>query len=114
MAPLGILWQFVAQGGGGMLLGLGTGWVAFTMMRAVDEYNLELTISLALATGTYALARPLRVSGPIAVVVAGLLTGHHGTRHAMSELTRRHLLTFWALADELLNALLFLQSASPC
>ena len=108
LAALHIAWQFAVQAGGGMALGLATGWLAFTMMRAVDEYNLELTISLALATGSYALAGPLGVSGPIAVVVAGLLTGHHGTRHAMSELTRRHLLTFWALADELLNALLFL------
>ncbi len=108
LAALHIAWQFGVQAGGGMALGLVTGWLAFTMMRAVDEYNLELTISLALATGSYALAGRLGVSGPIAVVVAGLLTGHHGTRHAMSELTRRQLLTFWALADELLNALLFL------
>ena len=99
---------FLVQGLGGALLGLATGWLAFLLMRGVDEYNLELTISLALATGTYALAGRLGVSGPIAVVMAGLLTGHHGTRLAMSEATRHHLLTFWALADELLNALLFL------
>ncbi len=98
----------VVEAGGGGLLGLATGWLAFLVMRGVDEHNLELTISLALATGTYVLARQVGVSGPIAVVVAGLLTGHHGTRHAMSETTRGHLLAFWSMMDELLNTLLFL------
>lgn len=100
--------DFLVEAVGGGLLGLATGWLAFLVMRGVDEQNLELTISLALATGTYALAGRLGTSGPIAVVVAGLLTGHHGTRHAMSETTRGPLLAFWSAMDELLNTLLFL------
>jgi CPA1 family monovalent cation:H+ antiporter len=77
-------------------------------MRHVDEYNLELIISLALATGTYSLANALHLSGPIAVVMAGLAMGGDAGRTAMSEITHHHVTTFWSLIDELLNTLLFL------
>lgn len=99
---------FLTEVLGGVALGFILGYVAYRAMRLVDEYNLELTISLALVTGTYSLAHALGVSGPIAVVVAGLLIGSHATRHAMSETTRVQITTFWELMDELLNALLFL------
>jgi CPA1 family monovalent cation:H+ antiporter len=100
--------EFLVEAAGGALLGLLTGYVAYRAMRLVDEYNLELTISLALVTATYSVALRLGLSGPIAVVVAGLLIGNHATRYAMSELTRTNVTMFWALVDELLNALLFL------
>jgi CPA1 family monovalent cation:H+ antiporter len=103
-----ILLDFLRDAGGGVLLGLASGYAAFQALRRVDEYNLELTISLALVTVTYALALRIGVSGPIAVVVAGVLTGSHATRHAMSETTRTNVILFWSLIDELLNALLFL------
>lgn len=74
----------------------------------MDDYDVELIISVALASGTYSLAGILGVSGPIAVVVAGLLLGNYGVDRAMSELTRLHLLTFWRLVEEVLNAFLFL------
>ena len=92
----------------GGLLGLGLGYLAFLLLRRVDDYNVELIISLALAAGTYSLAGMLGVSGPIAVVVAGILIGNHGMTLAMSEATRQHLSTFWRLVEETLNALLFL------
>ena len=69
---------------------------------------MEILLSLALVTGTYGIAQRLHVSGPIAVVMAGLLIGNRGTRLAMSETTREHLLTSWELIDEILNSLLFL------
>ncbi len=100
--------EFLLAAAGGAALGLVTGYIAYRAMRLVDEYNLELTISLALVTATYSAAQWLTVSGPIAVVVAGLLIGNRATRLAMSELTRTNLTMFWALVDELLNALLFL------
>jgi monovalent cation:H+ antiporter, CPA1 family len=78
------------------------------MIRQVDDYNVELIISLALAVGTYSMAGLLGVSGPIAVVVAGILIGNHGMNHAMSETTRQHLMTFWRFIEEILNAVLFL------
>jgi len=99
---------FLQEGGGGALLGLATGTLAFLALRSIDEYSLEVIITLALVTGAYELAELLHVSGPIAVVVAGLLIGNHGRRLAMSETTRSHLSNFWTLLDEILNAVLFL------
>lgn len=100
--------EFLREGGGGALLGLVTGLITFGAMRLVDEYNLELTISLALVTVTYSIAEQFGMSGPIAVVVAGVLIGNQATAYAMSDTTRTNLTLFWSLIDELLNALLFL------
>jgi CPA1 family monovalent cation:H+ antiporter len=82
--------------------------VAFAAMRSIDQYDIELIISLALATGTYALAEAIGVSGPVAVVVAGLLMGSIGVKYAVSETTHDYLQKFWSLTDEVLNAMLFL------
>jgi CPA1 family monovalent cation:H+ antiporter len=106
--PLAIAATFLLSAVGGGLLGLGLGYAAFLLIRGVDDYNVELIISLALVTGTYSLAGMLGLSGPVAVVVAGILMGNHGMQHAMSEATRQHLKTFWLLVDDTLNALLFL------
>jgi monovalent cation:H+ antiporter, CPA1 family len=106
--PFAIVGMFVLSAFGGGLLGLGLGFVAFLMIRGVDDYSVELIISLALVTGTYSLAGMLNVSGPVAVVVAGILTGNHGVERAMSERTRQHLQAFWLMIDDTLNALLFL------
>lgn len=92
---------------GGALIGLGLGWVAFRMLRIVDNYQVEVLITLSLVMGGYELASSLHTSGPIAIVIAGLLIGNHGRRFAMSERTREHLDTFWELIDEILNAVLF-------
>jgi CPA1 family monovalent cation:H+ antiporter len=108
LSASGIVTTFVIQAFGGALLGLVTGWLALLMMRRAPPYNLELTISLALATGTYSLANALHMSGPIAVVVAGLAMGSKHGRSAMSKTTQLHVLTFWSLIDELLNTILFL------
>jgi CPA1 family monovalent cation:H+ antiporter len=99
---------FLGEALGGAALGLGAGFVAFYAMRHVDEHNLEVIMTLALVTVTYAGAHWLHVSGPIAVVVAGLLIGNHGMRFAMSDTTREHITTFWSLSDEILNSLLFM------
>jgi len=99
---------FLLEAVGGGLLGLVTGYVAFRAMRRVDEYVVEVFISLALVMGTYALADRLHMSGPIAVVIAGLLIGTRGPGDAMSETTQRYLFGFWTMIDELLNSILFL------
>ena len=108
MTALRVAELFVREAVGGAALGLMAGYVAYRAMKAIDEYNLEVLITLALVTATYAIALAIHVSGPIAVVVAGLLIGNHGTRYAMSETTRDHVTTFWSLTDEILNAVLFL------
>jgi len=92
---------------GGVVFGLLIGYVAFRMLRSVDNYQVEILITLALVAGGYSLAQALHVSGPIAIVVAGLMIGNHGRLLAMSETTRHHLDTFWELVDEILNAVLF-------
>jgi CPA1 family monovalent cation:H+ antiporter len=98
---------FLIEAVGGGLLGLALGYAAFLLMRQVDDYNVELIFSLALASGTYTLAGLLGVSGPIAVVAAGILIGNHGMDKAMSQATRQHLTTFWHLIEGILNAVLF-------
>jgi len=99
---------FFVEAGGGALLGLVTGWLAYRAMATIDEYSLEILITLGVVAGTYALAQRFHLSGPIAVVIAGLLIGNHGARHGMSELTRNHLFGFWEMLDEILNSVLFL------
>jgi CPA1 family monovalent cation:H+ antiporter len=99
---------FLIEAGGGILLGLLVGWIGFRAMRSIDEYNLEVMISLAVVMGGYSIAGWLHVSGPVAMAVAGLLIGNAGVALAMSDTTRDYLLKFWELIDELLNAILFL------
>lgn len=94
--------------GGGVLLGLGLGWVAFLALRSIDEYRIEVQITLALVMAITAISGWLHASGPIAVVLAGLLLGNHGRKLAMSDITVDHLEKFWGLIDEILNAVLFL------
>lgn len=105
---IGVLLDFTREAGGGVLLGLSAGGLAFAAMRGIDEYNIELMISLALVTGTFGIAQTLGVSGPVAVVVAGLLMGSIGVRYAVSGTTHDYLQKFWTLVDELLNSFLFL------
>ncbi len=100
--------MFVTEALGGALFGLAIGWLGFRAMKGIDEHNLEVLITLAIVMGGYALAGVLHVSGPVAMAVAGLLIGNHGVALAMSETTRRHLLGFWSLIDEILNSVLFL------
>ena len=99
---------FMQEAIGGGLLGFGAGMIAYRMLKQVDNYQVEILITLGLVTGAYALADGLHLSAPIAIVVAGLLIGNHGRSFAMSEDTRQNLDTFWELADEVLNAVLFL------
>ncbi|MBK1654200.1 cation:proton antiporter [Allochromatium vinosum] len=92
---------------GGALLGILSGGLVLLMLSRVDDYQVEILLTLALATGGYALAEQLHLSAPIAIVVAGLMIGNHGRRHLMSDQTRQHLDDFWELVDEILNAVLF-------
>lgn len=99
---------FAIEAGGGVVLGLAVGWLAYRAMHSIDEYNVEVMLSLAVVMGGYALARQLHVSGPVAMAVAGLLIGNQGVKCAMSDTTRDYLLKFWSLIDDILNAVLFL------
>ncbi len=103
----GVLELFLHEAIGGLLLGLAAGGIAYLMLRHVDNYQVEVLITLALASGSYAAAESLHISAPITVVVAGLLIGNQGRSGAMSRPTQEHLDDFWELVDEALNAVLF-------
>lgn len=92
---------------GGVAFGGAIGWISYQMLRTVDNYSVEILVTLAIVTGGYAAAHHLHLSGPLAVVVAGLFLGNRGRAFAMSATTRRRLDEFWELADEFLNAVLF-------
>ncbi len=98
---------FLAEAVGGAAFGFVIGWIAYRLLKSVDNYRVEVMLTLALVMGGYALASAIHVSGPIAIVVAGLFIGNHGRRFAMSDTTRQNLDSFWELLDETLNALLF-------
>lgn len=103
-----VLFLLVRETGGGVLLGLAAGLLTYRMLRKVDEYQVEILLTLALAMGGYALANALHFSAPITAVVAGLFIGNRGRKFAMSVRTREHVDMFWELIDGILNALLFL------
>ncbi len=98
---------FLKEAVGGLIFGLLIGAIAYWMLKSVENYQVEILITLALVTGGFALADVLHISGPIAIVVAGLLIGNHGRMLAMSDEVRDHLDKFWELVDEILNAVLF-------
>ena len=107
-----IIGLFAVEVGGGILVGLVAGYLAYALIKRIDKYSVEVLITLALVVGGYVLCQSVNIlghhlSGPLAMVVAGLLMGNRGRYTGMSQSTREHLDIFWELIDELLNALLF-------
>lgn len=98
---------FAVEAVGGAVYGFAIGYVAYRLLKSVDDPHVEILISVAIVTGGYAVADALHLSGPIAMVIAGLLIGNHGRTYAMSDTTRQRLDTFWELIDEIFNAILF-------
>lgn len=99
---------FLIETGGGLLYGLLLGYVGFWLLRSIDSYQVEVLITIAIVMGGYSLAHTLHVSGPLAMVVAGIITGNKGKALAMSDVTRDYLGKFWELIDDILNTILFL------
>ncbi|MCK1791998.1 cation:proton antiporter [Pseudomonas violetae] len=95
------------EAGGGALLGATVGYITYRMLKSIDSYQEEVLITLAAVLGGYALATNLHVSGPLAMVVMGLIVGNQGRTYAMSEKTEKNVDMFWELIDEILNAVLF-------
>ena len=98
---------FLEEAGGGIVFGLVLGYVTYRMLKSIDEYQVEILLTLAAVMGGYALANRLHVSGPLAMVVGGLMIGNQGRALAMSDTTRDHLDMFWELLDQILNSALF-------
>ena len=102
-----ILGLFVKEAFGGALLGIVSGYLTYLLLKQVDDYVIEVIATLALVMGAYSIALNLHISGPIAMVVAGVFIGNTGRQFAMSEKSREHVTDFWHLIDEILNAALF-------
>ena len=102
-----VLGLFVKEAFGGALLGIVSGYLTYLLLRKVDDYVIEVIATLALVMGAYSIALNLHISGPIAMVVAGVFIGNTGRQFAMSEKSREHVTDFWHLIDEILNAALF-------
>lgn len=98
---------FVVEAIGGGIFGFVIGYLVYKMLKTVNNYQVEILLTLALVMGGYGLASYLHISGPIAVVIAGLLIGNRGRHFAMSDETRENLDKFWELIDEILNVVLF-------
>jgi CPA1 family monovalent cation:H+ antiporter len=102
-----ILLLFGQEAIGGLVLGIVVGYIGFKLIASIDNYQVEVLITLAIVMGGYTLAHYTHVSGPLAMVAAGLITGNHGKSLGMSDITAEYVDKFWELIDEILNALLF-------
>ncbi|MBC3786975.1 cation:proton antiporter [Spirosoma utsteinense] len=107
ITPGEIVWLFLQEAVGGLFLGVVIGFIMYRLMRSVDHYQVEVLITLAGVMGGYALAHYLHVSGPLAMVVAGLFVGAPSRQDAMSAITEEYVHKFWELIDVILNAVLF-------
>jgi monovalent cation:H+ antiporter, CPA1 family len=98
---------FAKEAFGGILLGIIIGYIGFKLISSIDNYQVEVLITLAIVMGGYTLAHFIHVSGPLAMVAAGLITGNHSRTLGMSNITNEYIDKFWELIDEILNAILF-------
>jgi len=103
-----VVYLFGTEVLGGLVLGLVLGYCTFVLLRSIDDYEIEVMITLACVMGGYALATAWHLSAPLAIVVAGLIVGNDTVRGtAMSKQTELYVDKFWELLDILLNAILF-------
>ncbi|MEO7393990.1 MAG: sodium:proton antiporter [Chitinophagaceae bacterium] len=108
VTALEIGWLFIKEAGGGILLGGLLGYIGFYILRSINNYVIEVLVTLAIVMGGYLVAEYLHISGPLAMVVAGIITGNKSREQGMSDVTRDYIDKFWEMIDEVLNAILFL------
>ena len=106
--PLEIIKLFGEEVIGGIILGLLLGWITYRLMKSIDDYDIEVIITLAAVMGGTVIAQTLHLSAPLAMVTAGLMVGNNTVREtAMSKITENYVDKFWELIDILLNTILF-------
>lgn len=106
--PMEILALFGEEVIGGIILGLLLGWITYRLMKSIDDYDIEVIITLAAVMGGTVIAQKFHLSAPLAMVTAGLIVGNNTVRQtAMSEITESYVDKFWELIDILLNTILF-------
>ena len=104
----GVSLLFLKEAGGGLLFGFLIGYAGYYLNKSIDSYGVEVLITVAIVMGGYEFANYIHISGALAMVVAGLITGNKVKNHALSNETRDYLGKFWELIDEILNAVLFM------
>ena len=108
IAPSHIVFLVSWEGCGGILMGLALGWIAIQILRNIDDYKVEVLVTLAVAAGGYCIAETAIVSAPITMVTSGLVIGNHGQILGLANRMRKHVDMFWELLDEILNGILFM------
>lgn len=103
-----IIWLFLREAGGGLLFGWLLGYIGYLALRSIDNYVVEVMVTLAIVMGGYSLAEIMHVSGPLSMVVAGIITGNKSMDVVASDVTRDYIGKFWEMVDEVMNAILFL------
>ncbi|MDA7567665.1 sodium:proton antiporter [Flavobacteriaceae bacterium] len=106
--PIKILKLFGVEVIGGISLGLVLGWITYKLMKSIDDYEVEVIITLAAVMGGTLLAQQFHLSAPLAMVTSGLIVGNETVRsNAMSKITETYVDKFWELIDVFLNTILF-------
>ena len=103
-----IAWLFIKEAGGGLIFGYALGHLGYLALKSIDNYIVETMVTLAIVMGGYFLADKLHISGPLAMVMAGIITGNKSMEHVVSDITRDYIGKFWEMIDEVMNAILFL------
>jgi CPA1 family monovalent cation:H+ antiporter len=99
---------FLKEAGGGILFGAILGYLAHLLIKSIDNYRVEVLITLTVVMCGYSLADHFHLSGPLAIIIAGIIMGTKGKKEGLSEISRDYLGKFWDLTDEIFNAILFL------
>jgi CPA1 family monovalent cation:H+ antiporter len=107
-SPMGTILLFLKEACGGLLFGALMGYIAYFLLRSIDNYRVEVLITLAVVMCGYTLADDLHVSAPLAIIVTGIMVGTKGRAIAISPISWDYLGKFWDLIDEIFNAILFL------
>jgi CPA1 family monovalent cation:H+ antiporter len=104
----GVIFIFLEEACGGFVFGLLLGYLGFLALKSIDNYTIEVLITLAIVMGGYSFADYLNISGPLAIVAAGIVTGNKSLEFGTSDITRDYITKFWEMIDEVMNAILFL------
>lgn len=99
---------FLKEAGGGILFGAVLGYLAHLLIKSIDNYRVEVLITLTVVMCGYSVADHFHLSGPLAIIIAGIIMGTKGKIDGLSETSRDYLGKFWDLTDEIFNAILFL------
>lgn len=103
-----VAWLFLKEAGGGILFGAALGYAGFLLLRTINNYVVEVMITLSIVMGGSVISEYLHISTLLAMVVAGIVTGNISLEKGVSKITKEYIDKFWEMIDEVFNAILFL------